>query len=96
MAKKVMLVFGTRPEAIKISVDETEDPWVMLKIDGGEDLRFKASEELLEVKSLMNHEMREEIKLICDAVHHAYVESTRDLFLALINNMGNVRIKNRM
>lgn len=65
---------------IMISVEESDDPWVMLKIDGSENMRFKASEELVEVKSLVNQEMRDEIKRISDAVHHAYIEGTRELF----------------
>ena len=69
-----------KDKRILISVEESDDPWVMLKIDGSEDLRFKASEELEDVDSLKNHEMRDEIKRISDAVYQAYIESTRELF----------------
>ena len=69
-----------KDKRILISVEESDDPWVTLKIDGNEDLRFNASEELVEVKSLKNHEMHDEIKRISDAVHHAYIESTREIF----------------
>ena len=65
---------------ILIAVEESDDPWVTLKIDGSEGIRFKASEKLEDVESLKNHEMRDEIKRISDAVHHAYIESTRELF----------------
>ncbi len=65
---------------ILIAVEESEDPLVMLTIDGSERMRFKASEELEDMESLKNSEIRDEIKRISDAVHHAYIESTRVLF----------------
>ena len=69
-----------KDKRILISVEDSDDPWVTLKIDGNDDIRFKASEKFVEVKSLMNHEMLDEIKLINDAVHQAYMESTREPF----------------
>ena len=69
-----------KDKRILISVEESEDPLVMLTIDGSEGMRFKASEELSYMESLKNSEICDEIKRICDAVHHAYIESTRGLF----------------
>ena len=69
---------------ILISVEETDDPWVTIKIDGSEVIRFKASEDFEEVESLKNPEMHDEIKRIIDAVHHAYIESTREPFSCYI------------
>lgn len=63
-----------------ISVEDSDDPWVTIKIDGSEDIRFKASKEFEKVECLRNPELREEIKRISDAVHHAYMESTREPF----------------
>ena len=68
-----------KDKRILISVEESDDPWVTIKIDGSEDIRFKASKEFEKVESLRNHEMRDEIKRISDAVNHAYIESTREL-----------------
>lgn len=69
-----------KDKRIMISVEDSDDPWVTLTLDENDDIRFKASEKFVEVKSLMNHEMLDEIKRISDAVHHAYMESTRDPF----------------
>ena len=73
-----------KDKRIMISVENSDDPLVMLKIDGSEDVRFKASEGQVEVKPLMNHELHDEIKQISDAVHHAYIESTREAFTCYI------------
>ena len=68
-----------KDKRILISVEEGDDPWVTLSVEGYDDFRFKAS-----CSSEMNYdalpEMREEIKRISDAVHHAYIESTREIF----------------
>ena len=67
---------------IQISIEEADDPWLTLKIDGSEDIRFKASDELEVVESLKNLEMCNEIKQISDAVHYAYIESSKNSFHA--------------
>ena len=71
---------SVKDNRILISVVESDNPWVTLKIDGAEVIRFKASEELEEVAFDLNCEMRDKIKWICDAVHQAYLESTRVLY----------------
>ena len=54
---------------ILISVEESDDPVVTLKVQGCEDIRFKASEDTESVVS----ENQKEIKEIIDAVHQAYL-----------------------
>lgn len=72
-----------KDKKILIYVEESEEPLVSLKIDGSEDVSFKASEmpdyDLLSVDS----EIRDEIKIISDAVHDAYLKSINDIFPAL-------------
>lgn len=63
---------------VMISVEDSDDPWVTLKIDGSDDIRFKASEELKDVESIP--EMHDEIKQIGNAVHDAYLKSTSKSF----------------
>ena len=69
---------------ILISIEESDDPWLTLRIDGSEDVRFKASDNLEEVEFLKNPEMCDEIKQISDAVHYAYIESTKEFFPYMI------------
>ena len=61
---------------ILISVEESDDPVVTLKVQGGEDIRFKASDDS---ESLVQVNQKE-IKDIVDAVHQAYVKSTSVFF----------------
>lgn len=63
---------------VMISVEDSDDPLVTLKIDGGDDIRFKASEELENVESIP--EIHDEIKQIGNAVHDAYLKSTSKSF----------------
>lgn len=78
-----------KDKRILISVEESDDPWVILKVQGYDDLRFKASEEIVEeMMPGMNPEMCDEIKKISDAVHYSYVESTREPYLYFIKQKG--------
>ena len=61
---------------ILISVEESEDPVVTLKIQGGEDIRFKASDDS---ESLVQVNQKE-IKEIIDAIHQAYLTTTNYRF----------------
>ena len=59
-----------KDKRITIQVDDSDDPWVTLKFQGcPEVIRFKASGEA------DASELRDDIKVIADAVHQAYVES---------------------
>lgn len=63
-----------KDKRILISVEESDDPWVTLKIQDYDDFRFKAS-----CSSEMNYDalpyMREDIVEIMNAVHQAYIEA---------------------
>ena len=66
-----------KDKRITIEVDETEESWVTLKIQGmSEGLRFKASDEVNEMKLKKVPAMQEDIKQIIDAVHQAYIQAT--------------------
>ena len=71
---------------ITIEVDEADDPCVTLKIQGYPDVvRFKASGDANEVESNITPAMQEDIKEIIDAVHQAYIDSTREQFYCYNN-----------
>lgn len=70
-----------KDKRISINVDDSDDPWVALKIQGyPEVVRFKASCEADAVKIDMASEFQKEIKAIFDAVHQAYIQATTKLF----------------
>ena len=71
-----------KDKRILISVEDSDDPWVTLKIDGSEEIRIKASEELEEVELSAIPEICDEIMQINDAVHKAYIESTINTIVA--------------
>ena len=61
---------------ILISVEESDDPVVTLKVQGGEDIRFKASDD---TGRILNGEQID-IKKIVDAVHQSYSEASNNRF----------------
>lgn len=70
-----------KDKRITIEVDEDDDPWVTLKIQGHPDLvRFKASGDANGVELNSIPVMQEEIKQIVDAVHQAYIQATTKPF----------------
>lgn len=70
-----------KDKRITIQVDDSEDPWVTLKIQGRpEVVRFKASGEADAVESKADTEIENEIKYIADAVHQAYMQATTNPF----------------
>ena len=70
-----------KDKRITIQVDEADDPWVTLKIQGHPDVvRFKASDDANGVELNNIPAMREEIKSIIDAVHQAYIMANKTLF----------------
>ncbi len=70
-----------KDKRITIEVDEADDPWVTLKIQGHPDVvRFKASGETNEMELNIIPAMQEDIMQIIDAVHLAYIDSTREQF----------------
>lgn len=78
-----------KDKRILISVEDSDNPWVTLKIDGSEEIRIKASEELEEVELSAIPEICDEIMQINDAVHKAYIESTRNTIFAFNQNEYN-------
>ena len=70
-----------KDKRITIEVDEADDPWVNLKIQGHPNVvRFKASGDANGVELNNIPAMQEDIKQIVDAVHQAYIEATNNLF----------------
>lgn len=70
-----------KDKRITIEVDEAEEPWVTLKIQGYPDVvRFKAADDVNEVELNTIPAMQEDLQAITDAVHHAYIQATRNQF----------------
>jgi hypothetical protein len=70
-----------KDKRITIEVDEADDPWVTLKIQGHPDVvRFKASGDANGVELNDIPAMQEEIRNIVDAVHQAYIQATKYKF----------------
>lgn len=70
-----------KDKRITIEVDEADDPWVNLKIQGHPDVvRFKASSDVNGVELNNNPAMQEDIKQIIYAVHQAYIQTTNNPF----------------
>lgn len=65
-----------KDKRILISVEESDDPVVTLKVQGGEDIRFKASDD---TGRILNGEQID-IKNIVDAVHQSYSEASNNRF----------------
>jgi len=66
-----------KDKRITIEVDDSDDPWVTLKIQGFPDVvRFKASGDANGVELNNIPAMQENIKIIADAVHQAYIQAT--------------------
>lgn len=70
-----------KDKRITIEVDDADDPWVTLKIQGHPKVvRFKASEDANGVELNNLPAMREELKIIVDAVHQAYIQASTNPF----------------
>ena len=64
-----------KDKRITIDVDDSDDPWVTLKFQGcPEVIRIKASDEA------DASELRDDIKVIADAVHQAYIDASSRRF----------------
>lgn len=61
---------------IQISVEESNEPVVTLKVQGCEDLKYKASDDA----AIITPHNQNEIKVIVDAVHQAYIMANITLF----------------
>ena len=69
-----------KDKRILISVEESDDPWVILKVDGCDDVKFKASNKAAEVYMNGTSEIKKEIETIIDAAHHAYITTINSRF----------------
>lgn len=65
---------------ITISVDESDDPWVTLKVQSQDNMRFKASDNIVDIDFHADSEVQNEIRTIIDAAHQAYIKSSSDTF----------------
>ena len=63
---------------ITIEVEESDDPWVMLKVQNyPETIRIKASDIINGLNLEVMPAMQGEIRIIAEAVHQAYNEANR-------------------
>ena len=70
-----------KDKRITIQVDDSDDPWVTLKFQGRpEVIRIKASGEADAVLAADASVLRDDIKVIADAVHQAYHEAFNSRF----------------
>ena len=70
-----------KDKRITIQVDDSDDPWVTLKFQGRpEIIRFKASGEADAAGVAAASELRDDIKVIADAVHQAYIDASLSRF----------------
>ena len=70
-----------KDKRITIQVDDSDDPWVTLKFQGRpEVIRIKASGEADAASVADASELRDDIKVIADAVHQAYIEANSSRF----------------
>lgn len=67
-------------KGILISIDDSDDPWITLKLEGYDDIRFNAADIIDESSIHTLPDMQEKYKLIADAAHQAYVEASRSLY----------------
>lgn len=67
-----------KDKRITIEVDDTDDPWVVLKFEScSEVYKIKASESNRDDLLSIGHENKMVLELIVAAVRHAYAEATK-------------------
>lgn len=69
-----------KDKRISISVEETEDPRVTLTVQGFGDFRFKASDKGDGVDTVTLSEVPDDVTMIIDSVHQAYIIANKTLF----------------
>ena len=76
-----------KDKRITIDVDDADDPWVTLKIQGYPDVvRFKASGDANGVELNSIPAMQEDMMQIVDAVHQVYTQATKSPFQIMLSN----------
>jgi len=61
-------------------VEDSDDPWITLKVKGYGDIRFKASSGTKQVNCGVESEMREEINGIIEASQMAFIQASNYRF----------------
>ena len=56
-----------------LEVEDSDDPWVTLKVEGCDDVKFKASNKSSEENMNVTPEIKIEIESIIDATRQAYI-----------------------
>ena len=69
-----------KDKRILISVDDADAPWVTLKVQGHEEIRFNAAVNADEIALPSWSEMQTEIKYIIEAAHQAYLITKNSRF----------------
>ena len=70
-----------KDKRITIQVDDSDDPWVTLKFQGRpEVIRIRASGEADAAGVAAASELGDDIKVIADAVHQAFIEANSSRF----------------
>jgi len=68
-----------KDKRFSISVEESEEPCVLLTLQSGEVIRMEASTRLDDAVLQTHPEMQYEIRNVYDAMRQAYIKSTRGL-----------------
>ena len=76
-----------KDKRILISVEDSDDPLVTLKVQGHDDIRFNASDSADDLEMVSIPEMQNEIRTIIDAAHQAYIKSVSDTFAFFANGI---------
>lgn len=70
-----------KDKRIQISVEEYNDPWVTLKVQGLDDMRFKSSDDIdMTILLQAEPEVLKDIVMITEAVHGAYQVANNSRF----------------
>ena len=62
-----------------LNVEDSDDPWVMLKVQGQEVIKIKASDNCND-ELQVSQEIQNEIQFIVEAVHQAYFSASKCRF----------------
>ena len=65
---------------IMITVEDSDDPIVTVKVQGNDDIRFKASGKTENNVYMAQPEMHKVLTEIADAVHQAYINANTSIF----------------
>lgn len=69
-----------KDKRIQISVEESEDPWVILRAEGGDEYRIKASDKSAAIIMDAAPELKKDIESIVEVAHQAYIISNNCIF----------------